>query len=93
MLKSCMRNATAAARPVKRIGVAEMSVAEKAPFPVKADAKSSRYVWPGEWPLTTRMTPMIVNATTSEPAGTATFSHHGWSRRRSRRITPLALPP
>ena len=35
MLKSCMRNAAAAASPVNRIGVAEMSVAERAPWPVK----------------------------------------------------------
>ena len=34
MLKRFMRKAAAAARPVKRIGVAEMSVAESAPLPV-----------------------------------------------------------
>ena len=34
MLNSCILNAAAAARPVKRIGVAEISVAESAPFPV-----------------------------------------------------------
>ena len=72
-----MRKATAAARPVKRIGVAEISVAENAPFPVKPGSRISRYVLHTEWPLARRTTPMIAKATASEPAGTATFSHHG----------------
>jgi len=50
---------------VKRIGVAERSVADSAPLPVKPDTTSSRYVCPGSWPLATRTTAMIPKATRS----------------------------
>ena len=74
------------------MGVAEISVAESAPFPVKPASTIFRYVSPGECPVSARTTPMIANATTSEPTGTATDSHRGWVRRRSS-FTRRLLPP
>ena len=87
-----MRKATAAASPVKRIGVAEMSVADSAPFPVKPASTIFRYVSQGSRPVSARMTPITAKATTSEPTGTATDSHHGWVRRRSS-FTRASLRP
>ncbi len=92
MLKSCMRKAAAAARPVNRIGVAEISVADIAPLPVNPASTIFRYVSHGSRPVSARTIPMIANATTSEPIGTATESHHGCARRRST-FTRLLLPP
>ena len=87
MLKSSIRNAAAAASPVKRIGVAETSVADSAPFPVNPASTIFRYVSTTSCPLATRTTAMIAKATASDPMGTATESHHGCWRRRSSRIT------
>ena len=78
-----MRNATAAANPVKRIGVAEIRVAESAPDPVNPASTIFRYVSHGECPVSFRTTPITAKATTSEPTGTATDSHHGCESRRS----------
>ena len=78
MLNSCMRKAAAAASPVKRIGVAEMSVAESAPLPVKPASIIRRYVSHGSWPVAARTTAITPKATTSDPIGTTTDSHHGW---------------
>ena len=72
MLKRRIRNATAAASPVKASGVAEMSVLESAPSARNAASKSRRNVGSGAWPVAARTTAMIANATTSEPSGTAT---------------------
>ena len=86
-----MRKAAAAARPVNRIGVAEISVADIAPLPVNPASTIFRYVSQVSCPVSARTTPMIANATTSDPIGTATESHHGCARRRS--SFTLALPP
>jgi len=40
MLNSCIRKATAAARPVKASGVAETSVSERAPLATNAESNS-----------------------------------------------------
>jgi hypothetical protein len=77
MLKRFIRKAAAAARPVKRIGVADMSVAESAPFPVKPASIMLRNVAPGACPLAARTRAMMANATTSDPIGTASESHRG----------------
>ena len=63
-----------------------MNVAESDPWPVKPASTILRYVAPGACPLTARTTAMIANATSSDPTGTRTESHHGCSSRRSRRI-------
>ena len=91
MLNRFIRKAAAAASPVKRIGVAEMSVAESAPLPVKPASIMRRYVSQGSWPVAARITAMTPKATTSDPTGTTTDSHHGWLSLRSIRIN--ACPP
>ena len=87
-----MRNAAAAASPVKRIGVAEMSVAESAPLPVKPASIIRLYVSQGSWPVAASTTAITPKATRSDPMGTTTDSHHGWSSRLSIRISASRRP-
>ena len=83
MLKRRIRNATAAARPVKASGVAEMSVFVNAPSATNAASKSRLNVGSGACPVTSSTTAIARNATISEPIGTATGSQRRWTSRRS----------
>jgi hypothetical protein len=71
MLKSCIRNATAAARPVKTSGVASVSVSVQAALPSKAAVKIRRYVRTGSWPVRTSTRAISTNATPTDRNGTA----------------------
>ena len=59
MLKSRIRNAAAAARPVKIRGVAVTSVCVSDPSWTNAALKSLRYVANGLWPVISRTSPAI----------------------------------
>ena len=85
MLKSRIRNAAAAARPVKIRGVAVTSVCVSDPSWTNAALNSLRYVGNGLWPVISKTRPAMTNAASSEPIGTATVSQRGWLSLRSRR--------
>ena len=89
-----MRNATAAQRPVKSSGVAEIERArQRAVLDERRRRRGARNVCTGAWPrqraARSSSTP---NATATEPTGTATSSQRGWRSRRSIRITLAAAP-
>ena len=71
MLKSCIRNATAAASPVKTSGVASVSVSFQAAAPSNAAVKMRRYVCHGSCPVLTSTSAISPKATATERNGTA----------------------
>src|SRR4029079_4247128 len=83
MLKSRIRNAAAAARPVNARGVAAISVWPIAPLFTNAASKMSLYAGSGWCPVGSSPRPDAKNATTIAPAGTANISHRGCRSRRS----------
>src|SRR5487761_817780 len=90
MLNSFIRNAAAAASPVNASGVAATSVCPIAPVLTNAASKSCRYSDSGWCPVASRTIPETKNATTIDPAGTATSSQRGCSSLRSIRT---GIPP
>src|SRR3954462_10014393 len=90
MLNSRMRNAAAAARPVKASGVAAIRVWLSAPVDRKAASTICRSLERASWPVASRTIPASRKAKSSEPTGTANVSQRGCVRRRSicTRIVP-----
>src|SRR5262249_42940396 len=93
MLKRFIRNATAAASPVKTSGVADTTVCVSWSSPMNAASNKRRNECSGGWPVASKITVATTNATPSETSGTTNVSQRGCSSRRSIRITSAPRRP